>query len=51
MFPDFGQPIRRSTNELVDYLVINFGDVFEAIANSLLVVLVGLEHLLRAAPP
>ncbi len=51
MFPDIGTPIRQATNDLVDYLVIEHGDFFEAISNGLLQVLVASEQLLRAAPP
>lgn len=51
MFPDLGGPIKHATNQFVDWLVITHGDFFEAIANSLLVLLVALEKLLRGAPP
>ncbi|MGF1527001.1 MAG: ABC transporter permease [Candidatus Competibacterales bacterium] len=51
MFPDIGTPIRRATNDLVDYLVIEHGNFFEAISNGLLQVLVAFEGLLRSAPP
>ncbi|MEZ5839202.1 MAG: proline/glycine betaine ABC transporter permease [Hyphomicrobiales bacterium] len=51
MFLDIGQPIRKATNDFVDYLVVAHGDLFEAIANSILTVLVALERVLRDAPP
>lgn len=51
LFPDFGTPIRKSTNEFVDVLIIEYGDVFEAIANAILRILVPIEQTLRAAPP
>lgn len=51
VFPDFGRPIRTTTNNLVDFLVINYGDSFEAFANSILFLLVRLERLLRSADP
>lgn len=51
LFLDFGRPIRKATNEFVDFLVINYGDGFEAFANSILFLLVKLEQLLRSADP
>ncbi|SDR28397.1 proline/glycine betaine ABC transporter permease [Pseudovibrio sp. Tun.PSC04-5.I4] len=51
VFPDFGKPIRTSTNELVDFLVVNYGDGFEAFSNSILFLLVRLERVLRGADP
>ncbi|MTI18333.1 proline/glycine betaine ABC transporter permease [Rhodobacteraceae bacterium RKSG542] len=51
IFPNIGKPIKNATNEFVDYLVINFGDGFEAFSNSLLFFLVKLERLLRSADP
>lgn len=51
MFPDLGGPLRRATNDLVTYMVITYGDGFEAFANALLVVLVAIERLLREAHP
>ena len=51
IFFNIGKPIRNATNSFIDYLVINHGDIFEAIANSVLVVLVALERTLRDAPP
>ena len=51
MFPDkLNIPLGKSVNALVDWLVVNYGDAFEAFANALLTVLVWLEHLLRATP-
>ncbi|GHB28424.1 ABC transporter permease [Pseudovibrio japonicus] len=51
VFPDIGKPIRTSTNELVDFLVVNYGDGFEAFSNSILFLLVRLERVLRSADP
>ncbi|WP_068311276.1 ABC transporter permease [Polycladidibacter hongkongensis] len=51
MFPDFGRAIRNTTNQFVDFLVINFGDSFEAFSNFILFFLVKLERVLRAADP
>ncbi|KZL16952.1 proline/glycine betaine ABC transporter permease [Pseudovibrio sp. Ad26] len=51
VFPNFGKPIRTSTNDLVDFLVVNYGDGFEAFSNSILFLLVRLERLLRGADP
>jgi glycine betaine/proline transport system permease protein len=51
MFPEIGKPIKLATNEFIDWLIINHGDFFEAIANSILVVLVAMEKILRGSPP
>lgn len=51
VFPNFGKPIRTSTNDLVDFLVVNYGDGFEAFSNSILFFLVRLERVLRGADP
>jgi glycine betaine/proline transport system permease protein len=51
VFPDFGGPLRRGTNEFVQYVVITYGDGFEAFANAILVVLVAIEQVLRNAHP
>ena len=40
-----------AVNRAVDHLVVAYGDGFQAFADTLLVVLVWLEGLLRAAPP
>ncbi|MEW5421724.1 ABC transporter permease [Amorphus sp. 3PC139-8] len=45
-----GQAIRTATNDAVRFLVVNYGDVFEAISRALLTVLVALERGLRDAP-
>ncbi|WMS41122.1 proline/glycine betaine ABC transporter permease [Acuticoccus sp. MNP-M23] len=45
-----GDAIRKSTNEFVRFLVINYGDGFEAFSNFLLQALVWLERLLDATP-
>ena len=50
MFLDLGAPIQSGVNSLVDWLVSNHGDRFEAVAKALLVPLVALEQALRAAP-
>ena len=50
MFFDLGAPIQSGVNRFVDWLVTNFGDRFEAVANALLVPLVALEQGLRATP-
>lgn len=46
-----GDVIRDATNDLVTWLVVNFGDGFEAFSNALLTVLVAIEQVLRGAPP
>jgi glycine betaine/proline transport system permease protein len=51
LFPDLGAPIRGVTNDFVRFLIVDYGDVFESIANAVLVVLVAIEQALRAAPP
>lgn len=51
LFPDIGDPIRNATNEFVDVLIIEYGDVFEGIANAILRILVPIEQALRASPP
>ncbi|MDH2433231.1 proline/glycine betaine ABC transporter permease [Pokkaliibacter sp. MBI-7] len=51
MFPEsLTFSIAAPVNEAVDWLVMNYGDGFEAVANALLQVLVLLEHGLRAIP-
>lgn len=51
MFPDLGGPLRQATNRLVEYIVIAYGNGFEAFANTILVVLVAIERTLRDAHP
>lgn len=46
IFIDIGRAVRRSTNDFVEGLVVNFGDQFEAFSNSILGVLVWIERLL-----
>lgn len=50
-FPDWGTPLRDSTNAALDYLVTHYGNGFEAVANALLALLVALEQVLRGASP
>lgn len=50
-FPDLRTPLRRAANDGIDYLIVNFGDGFEAFANALLQFLLLFERLLRGAPP
>lgn len=51
MFIDIGPAVVTAANNAVEWLVTQHGDAFEAIANVILVPLVALEGLLRAAPP
>ena len=51
MFFDIGKPIAEATNSAVQWLIVSYGDAFEAFANSILTVLVFIERLLRGAPP
>jgi len=51
MFPEkLRIPLADWVNSGIEWLVQNYGDSFEAAANSLLTVLVALEHGLRAIP-
>lgn len=50
-FPDWLEwPLRRWVNEFVDWLIVNYADSFESVANSVLYVLLQIEALLRGAP-
>lgn len=51
LFPDLGDPIRHATNDFITFLIVDYGDVFESIANAILVILVAIEQTLRATPP
>lgn len=51
IFPDFATPLKSGTNAFIDYLVVTYGDGFEAFSNSILSILVTLEGLLRGAHP
>ena len=46
IFIDLGRTVRRATNDFIEYLVITFGDQFEAFSNAILGVLVWIERLL-----
>lgn len=51
MFPEqLNVPLGRWVNRFVDWLVVNYGDAFEAFADSLLTILVWLEQILRGTP-
>ena len=51
MFPEqLNVPLGKWVNQFVDWLVVNYGEAFEAFADSLLTVLVALEQVLRGAP-
>ncbi len=47
---DVGRAIRGGTNDFVRWLVVNYGDFFDAISDPILKSLVWLEHMLRDAP-
>ena len=51
MFVDIGRPIADYTNAVVESLIVNYGNVFEAVSNSLLTILVAIERVLRDSPP
>jgi glycine betaine/proline transport system permease protein len=51
MFPDsLTIPLADWVNLGVDWIVVNYGDFFESVANAVLLVLVQLEQLLRSLP-
>lgn len=50
IFIDLGKGIQEKVNAAVDYLVINYGDGFEAFSDSILTLLVALERGLKAVP-
>src|SRR4051794_36126951 len=51
MFFDLGGPISRATNAGLDWLLVTYGDAFEAASNKLLWVLLLIEQALRALHP
>ena len=51
MFPDsLSWPLRRWIDALVDWLVVTYGDGFEALSDGVVSILVALERVLRGAP-
>ncbi len=50
IFIDIGKPIARSVNEGIRYAVIEHGETFESISDTLLVLLIFIEKNLRAVP-
>lgn len=46
IFVDVGRMVRRATNDFVEFLVVTYGDQFEAFSNSILGILVWIERLL-----
>ena len=46
-----GDAIADATNTFVTFLVVQYGDAFDAVSGVLLTVLVAIEQLLRSAPP
>lgn len=51
MFPEFLEwPLERWVNEFLDWLIVGYGDHFEAYAGAILRVLVQIEWLLRVIP-
>ena len=51
IFPDFKTPVKTATNTFVDWLVVTYGNAFEAFSNTLLTLLVAIEQALRGAHP
>lgn len=50
IFFDIGSQIKNSVNSGIDFLVIHYGDAFETVSDSILVLLIALERGLRATP-
>ncbi|PIE45328.1 MAG: ABC transporter permease [Gammaproteobacteria bacterium] len=50
IFFDVGRPISESINDAIHYMVIYHGDTFEAISDSVIVLLVYIEKTLRNVP-
>ncbi len=50
IFLDIGQPIADSANEAIRYMVVEHGDAFESVADSVLGLLVFIERSLRSLP-
>lgn len=50
IFFDVGKTVQKTVNNAIDFLVIRYGDQFEATANSLLTFVVALERGLKAIP-
>lgn len=51
LFPNFHSPLANATNALVNTLVVDYGNGFEAVSNVMLTVLLAVEQALRAIPP
>jgi glycine betaine/proline transport system permease protein len=51
IFFDIGRPIADTVNAFIDWLIVDYGDVFAAIASALIKVLVVIEQFLRGLPP
>jgi glycine betaine/proline transport system permease protein len=51
MFLDLGAPISNATNAGLEWLLVTYGDAFEAAANQLLWFLLLIEQGLRGTPP
>ncbi len=50
IFFDISKAVRKSINNFVDMLLIDYGNVFEAMSNAVLTLIVHLEKALRAVP-
>ena len=51
MFLDLGAPISHATNAGLEWLLVTYGDAFEAMANQFLWFLLLIERALRGTPP
>ncbi len=50
IFVNIGKPIASSVNEGIRYVVIEYGETFESISDTLLILLIFIERNLRAVP-
>ncbi len=50
-FYPLGDDIRKSVNQVIEFLIVNYADGFETVSNKLLVVLVHIEKGLAFIPP
>jgi glycine betaine/proline transport system permease protein len=49
-FIDISEPIKTSVNQFIDFLVVDYGSVFETFSNTLIGMLVFLEKILMGIP-
>lgn len=51
MFFDLGGPLAAAANAAIEWLVVHWGNGFEAASNAVLTMLLAIEGVLRGAPP